>query len=123
MKAIPLLLALTFVIPVLAAVSGSTSSPMPQVSDWTLELVHAFGGSSPPAIRLDEAGHPHVIVCPPGRVWYSVRDDTGWREELVASTVAGGVCGKLALDAAGGPHITLPPRPGDPGQMYAVPVG
>ena len=123
MKAVPLLLALTFVIPVLPSVSGSASSPIPQASGWTIELVHAFGGSSPPAIRLDGAGHPHVLACPPGQVWYAVRENSAWREELVANTVAGGVCGKLALDAGGDPRITIPPRAGDPGQMYGVRLG
>lgn len=117
----PVLLPVVFLI--LAPFASPSIPPTPPdvaLSEWTVELVHAFGGSSAPPIAVDAANLPHVLACPPGEVWHAVRERGGWTEELVANTVAGGVCGKLTLGPYGEPHVTFPPRPGDPGQMYAV---
>ncbi len=86
---------------------------------WNTELVVAHGGSAAPEVAVDSKSRPHILACPPGEVWYAVRDAMGWSGDLVTTTIGGGICGNLALDGGDVPYIafSIPPT-WDPSRFY-----
>ncbi|MFQ6129008.1 MAG: hypothetical protein ACE5QW_08925 [Thermoplasmata archaeon] len=113
MKAIPFLVAillsssaLAFLIPSGPYVNEE-EQPSPFSSDWRIEPIAYFGGSSEPDIAIDSLNRPHVLYCPPGEVWYGFRANLTWNLELVTETVGGGICGTMALNEEDNPHLNF----------------
>jgi hypothetical protein len=121
LAAIAVVTSLVMAIPQFVGHQGQTppTSAM-DTSNWRIELVEAFGGSTPPDIALDSNNTPHVAYSPPGLVQHAVKTPGGWTQEIVATSPWGGAFTYFALGPSDEPHLLYSGYPGVNGGMNGV---
>ena len=91
-----------------SAPSAPSAVQSPAASNWHIECADCpkyFSGMTDRSLRLDTAGHPHIVYGG-DHLYHAWHDGVTWHYETVDDAPGVGRYASLALDGGGYPHIS-----------------